>query len=177
MRTTCIAGDCDRPRTGLGLCVKHYGRFVKHGNTSEPFVRRLLFERIAYSADCWEFTGCRDARGYGRIGRDGKTVLAHRAVYELLVGPIPDGLELDHLCRNPPCCNPDHLDPVTHAENVRRGRAGYAPTDRCKYGHDLNDPANVYRHTRGMKGRKCKPCALRRSRETHKHKKEQEHVS
>lgn len=68
---------------------------------------------------CWNWTAARTKLGYGKIS---PRLLAHRAIYELSVGPISDGLELDHLCRNPSCVNPDHLEPVTHAENLRRGR-------------------------------------------------------
>ena len=71
---------------------------------------------------CWEWTGSND-RGYGMFRLDGRTVRAHRWAWETLVGPIPRGLHLDHLCRNPPCVNPDHLEPVTQPENIRRGHA------------------------------------------------------
>ena len=69
---------------------------------------------------CWIWEAAK-VRGYGAIRVKGRTTYAHRFAYEQLVGPIPDGLELDHLCRIPACCNPAHLEPVTHAENVRRG--------------------------------------------------------
>ena len=61
--------------------------------------------------------------GYGRAHHKGRTVTVHRAVYEELVGPIPEGLQLDHLCRNRACYNPAHLEPVTQTENIRRGFA------------------------------------------------------
>jgi len=76
---------------------------------------------------CWEWTACRDRCGYGRFSigsrRDGnrRLVQAHRFVYETLIGPIPGGLESDHLCRNYPCVNAAHLEPVTHTLNVQRG--------------------------------------------------------
>lgn len=69
---------------------------------------------------CWLYTGPKGAKGYGRIMIDRQNRLAHRHFYEQLVGPIPEGLQLDHLCRNTSCVNPDHLEPVTPIENIRR---------------------------------------------------------
>lgn len=71
--------------------------------------------------DCWVFTGS-TIKGYGHIGSTGKVVIAHRLAWEQRYGQVPDGLELDHLCRVRPCCNPDHLEPVTTYENIRRSR-------------------------------------------------------
>lgn len=71
---------------------------------------------------CWVWNGAKSPLGYGRVSRDGRWQEAHRVVYEDLRGPIPKGLSLDHLCRNPSCVNPDHLEPVTHRENLRRGK-------------------------------------------------------
>ena len=138
--------------------------------TQATYEKRLL-ERVDRSdpEGCWPWTRYLQ-RGYGIIQRpDGKRVPAHRAVYELLVGPIPDGLTLDHLCRNPPCCNPDHLEPVTQAENNRRG-VGWAGENarktHCKRGHEFT-PENTYTY-RGM--RSCRLCArikAKRYRERH----------
>lgn len=72
---------------------------------------------------CWTHTGYVMPNGYGQVRVAGKTMLVHRAAYEILVGPIPAGLDLDHLCRNRACYNPDHLEPVTRKENLRRGFA------------------------------------------------------
>jgi HNH endonuclease len=69
---------------------------------------------------CWLWTAATNY-GYGVFRIDRRSIYAHRYAYELLVGPIPDGLQLDHLCRVPPCVNPTHLEPVTHRENILRG--------------------------------------------------------
>ena len=71
------------------------------------------------STGCWEWTGHVNNAGYGRVKND----YAHRLAYEMFVGPIPDGADLDHLCRRRSCVNPAHLEPVTRSENVRRGYA------------------------------------------------------
>jgi hypothetical protein len=115
------------------------------GGSRDPTVGglRLLIDRLRAKLvtvdDCWEFAGCRIDGGYGRIrDDDGRLMLAHVAMYEAIVGPVPGGLELDHLCRNPPCCRPDHLEPVTHAENVRRGESltnTNAAKEACPKGH------------------------------------------
>ncbi len=71
---------------------------------------------------CWIWQGAKISTGYGHLRVQGKNVLSHRYMYEKVKGEIPGGLELDHLCRNPLCMNPQHLEPVTHAENCRRGK-------------------------------------------------------
>jgi hypothetical protein len=77
-------------------------------------------------------------------------------VYELLVGPIPAGLVIDHLCRVPSCMNPAHLEPVTNAENIRRGYAARGLLTHCSKGHELT-PESTYARDRGY--RRCKQCA------------------
>lgn len=80
---------------------------------------------------CWLWQGEMNRNGYGRVWVNGKRLMAHRVVYESLRGPIGEGLLLDHLCRNRACCNPDHLEPVTHRENTLRGEARlFQPTTR-----------------------------------------------
>lgn len=73
--------------------------------------------------DCWIWQGELNRNGYGTIRIKGRRKMVHRIVYEALVGPIPPGEILDHLCRNRPCCNPKHVEPVSHGENTRRGLA------------------------------------------------------
>ena len=121
---------------------------------------------------CWVWTASR-TKGYGMI-RSGRTnAYAHRVAYELSVGPIPEGLHLDHRCRRPHCVNPAHLEPVTNAENVRRGNAGLlqARKTHCKQGHPFEGD-NLIIRADGT-GRACREChrvwsaefALRRKRE------------
>ena len=110
---------------------------------------------------CWIWRGRTTPQGYGAHGR----TVAHRHVYESSVGQIPDGLELDHLCRVKLCVNPDHLEPVTHAENVRRGTAGAVNRSRmmarthCTNGHPFEDHASL-----APGYRRCLVCARANSR-------------
>jgi hypothetical protein len=82
---------------------------------------------------CWVWTGYKNSKGYGQLSHHRVVYRAHRWFYELLVGEIPEGLELDHLCQNRACVNPDHLEPVTHLVNV--GRGSRASQLLCKRGH------------------------------------------
>lgn len=126
--------------------------------------------------ECWPWIAILDRRGYGRFHLmvDGKrrTTHAHRVAYQLLIGPIPEGLTLDHLCRNPRCVNPAHLQPVTHRENCRRGIAGQVNATRlrakthCANGHLLDEANTYWRPSRGRDGRPYRDCrACRRNRE------------
>lgn len=118
-----------------------------------------IASKIAADADgCWVWTKCCDQDGYGLVWFDGQMRRAHRIIYEILVGPIPDGLDIDHLCRVRACVNPDHMEPVAHGENIRRGLLGYALRTLCKSGrHDITDPANVYTEP-STGNRKCRTC-------------------
>lgn len=105
-----------------------------------------VWKRITKTDSCWLWTGSR-TDGYGNMKHQGRGVLVHRVIYELLVGPIPGGLQLDHLCRVRNCVNPAHLEPVTPSENVRRGiapAAANAAKTHCPRGHEY-DEANTYR--------------------------------
>lgn len=108
-------------------------------------------------AECMEWAGSRLSSGYGTVTVNGRTVMAHRVAYETHVGPIPEGLEIDHLCHNRGCVNPDHLEPVTHRENIRRmlGLFGQrARADACQRGHAYADHGTVDVDGR----RRCRTC-------------------
>lgn len=109
-------------------------------------------DRSGGAASCWTWLGKVSPAGYGRGGRFVGERVPHRAAYRLLVGPIPDGLTIDHLCRNTRCVNPAHLEPVTLAENIRRAAA---TKTHCPSGHPYDD-ANTYR-TRSNH-RACRTC-------------------
>ena len=97
-----------------------------HTGSAVPLDTRLLRRRHVTEAGCWEYLGARTPRGYGNITvgsiLDGtrRVRKVHAVAYELWVGDVPEGLELDHLCRNSSCFNPAHLEPVTHRVNLRR---------------------------------------------------------
>src|SRR4051812_22635773 len=84
-------------------------------------VARLKRTSIKFSGECWIWTKSKTWNGYGLAAFEGKTTTAHRVLYQLIKGPIPAGLDLDHKCRNRLCVNPDHLEPVTRRENLHRG--------------------------------------------------------
>ena len=107
---------------------------------------------------CMSWTGSLNHGGYALMILWGRNMPAHRIAYEIAKGPIPDGLVLDHLCRNRACCNPDHLEPVTYRENTLRGDtvpAAHARKTRCSDGHELT-PDNTGSDARGA--RFCKAC-------------------
>lgn len=109
----------------------------------------------------WLMGGC---LGYGRIRMGGVQIGAHRISYEAFIGPIPDGLEIDHLCRVRSCVNPAHLEPVTQAVNTARGNsptAIWARESRCKRGHPLAGD-NIARNAGGR--RLCRTCRNARDR-------------
>jgi hypothetical protein len=119
----------------------------------DPLVRlpQRLGRKIEVAANgCWLWTGTKYPDGYGMVyvlgsGRDRRLYTrAHRVVYEALVGPIPEGLELDYVaergCTSKACVNPAHLEPVTHLENVQRHYATRPPRTRCEKDHDLTQP-------------------------------------
>lgn len=135
-----------------------------------------LNSKLSYSADlfnetpCWLWSGFKDENGYGRVWFGTKGIRTHRLSYELNIGPIPEGLVIDHLCRNRACCNPAHLEPVTNEENVRRGVVGKATRERqlakthCPQGHEYSEE-NTYRQPSAPKIRYCRTCRKQRDKD------------
>jgi hypothetical protein len=117
-------------------------------------------------AGCWIYPGYRTAQGYGQAWHKGHREYAHRAIYEIMIGPIPEGYELDHfVCDNGPggCCNPFHCRPVTHRENMLRSNgmaARNAAITHCRRGHKYS-PENTYISREGQ--RRCVQCNRDRS--------------
>ncbi len=105
---------------------------------------------------CWNWIGSKHPRGYGQLRWKGKKALAHRVVYELLRGPIEE-TDLDHLCRNTSCVNPDHLEPVSHQQNMARGIR--ATRSHCAKGHDYD---GLYTSSGHRRCRQCNREAQRR---------------
>lgn len=124
---------------------------------------RRLWVRIDTAGPCWEWAGCH-VDGYGKVSTGGRTWRIHRLVWTLLVGPVPDNLVLDHLCRNRGCCNPDHLEPVEQRQNLLRAptvTAMWAARTHCESGHEYT-PKNTRIEPDGA--RRCRTCRRDRAR-------------
>lgn len=148
------------------------------GYVRRPAYRRFLEKTAPAANGCIEWTGGLNGVGYGQFYRGKKhagdtgKIYAHRWSYEFFVGPIPEGLHLDHLCRNPKCVNPEHLEPVTCRENLLRGTgvsARHAVKTHCPAGHPYAGD-NLYRHpTKGQ--RYCRTCVRIRAQDKRDRKK------
>lgn len=121
-----------------------------------------FWEKVVITDDCWTWTAFKDRHGYGRVSLvtpAGKiTRFAHRIAYQEVRHELPDD-ELDHLCRNTSCVRPAHLEPVSHSENVRRGRSGahWRAKTHCPAGHAYT-PENTYRLPSRPNARYCRAC-------------------
>lgn len=126
-------------------------------------IKETRVDGVEVAGDCWLWQGARDKQtGYGRVCVPGqkRSGYAHRVVYEILVGPIEDGLHIDHLCRQRACCNPDHLEPVTCRVNVQRGAR--ATRTHCKQGHPFSgDNLRTWTDSRGYERRVCRECSAK----------------
>lgn len=169
MKRLCEVGDCERTATHGRWCGKHYQRWKAHGDplkTLRSVTHGTELERFWAKVDkqpgadsCWLWKASTKKAGHGQFRAGGTMVLAHKYLWELENGPVPDGLELDHTCRVPRCVRPSHLEPVTHRVNVLRG-IGISRTNadktRCPAGHRYDE--------RARKGRSCRQCRLERKR-------------
>lgn len=167
-------------------CQTCYGRFRRQAKRAGTFTLLVVHgasnEKLAEQSEsgpggCVLYTGCLTRQGYGQIRVNGTQMLAHRAIYKLAVGPIPDGMELDHTCHNQDpscmggdtcvhrrCINVEHLEPVTGAENTRRGKswAINGTKTHCPQGHPYDEE-----NTHVWNGRRyCRACnrAIKKSR-------------
>jgi hypothetical protein len=153
-----------------------YGRPQKNGTKRQYFPSRCpecrytrppesvqqlqdrFWPKVDQTDSCWVWQGSYTNQGYGTIRTNRKANLAHRLAYIWCVGPIPDGLTIDHLCRNRGCVRPDHLEPVTAAENVQRGaKSRWSP--KCPHGHLRSDHEVTSRSGK----KRCKTCERERS--------------
>jgi hypothetical protein len=163
----CRVDGCERPVWARGWCGTHYRRWSKYGDPNRG--RLTIIDRLPDKVevgDCWLWTGHRAANGYGVTSVEHRPTGAHRAIWEALVGPIPDGMELDHRCRVRHCVNPDHLEPVTPAENVRRSESVFGRNARktmCPQGHAYAGD-NIVMEQGSRICRTCKLAKLQRMR-------------
>lgn len=128
-----------------------------------------FWKKVTITKTCWIWSGGKNNKGYGSFCINGKSCFAHRYSYEQIKGKIPDGLTIDHLCRNPSCVNPAHLEPVSNRENTLRGNGASAVNARkvvCKRGHPFDRLKN------GEYGleRDCTKCRLILQRRWRKNK-------
>lgn len=158
----CNVAACLEQHYAHGYCRSHYDRRRRRGDATAPPIPGLVerfWSKVDRSGECWVWTAGKSGGGYGSFTVNGKSAQAHRFAYELLVGPIPGGLVLDHLCRNRACVRADHLDPVTERENLLRGVGAAARNARkthCHKGHEFT-PENTYVYA-ASGFRMCRAC-------------------
>ncbi len=144
--------------------IRRYGMLFHYSD----FPRFWSKVGIGAPDECWLWTGSTASKGYGLFWHKGRSVRVHRLAYELMVGPIPEGLTLDHLCRVRHCVNPKHLEPVTGKINILRGEGAPAYNARkthCLRGHPFNE-TNIYRPPARPKTRECFECKNSRNKIT-----------
>lgn len=156
----CSVDGCEKRILARGWCQRHYGKWRRHGDPlyvpqREKSPHTRFWEKVEEQGECWVWVAGKDWDGYGIFSVGYSSPRAHRYAYEQLVGPVPAGLELDHLCRNRACVNPAHLDPVTSRVNTLRGESPpsvNAVRVECINGHPLSAD------------RKCPTCAAHSTR-------------
>ncbi len=159
MKRTCSIEECGKPHHAHGWCLQHYCLDRRPRRDIAKRAAERFWRKVEKTNSCWLWTGACDSDGYGKVRRDNHWLKAHRYAYELLVGPIPEELPLDHVrargCLNRHCVNPAHLEPVTLGENLRRSHAYRPPRSHCKQGHPF-DLLNTYVKPNGK--RQCREC-------------------
>ena len=131
MTATCKHPGCDRPSYRIGYCTAHRSRFMRGRDMDAPLrgtvpVETLFWQKVAKGPDCWEWTAAKNADGYGSFWHNGAMVGAHRLSYAWEHGPIPDGMQVDHTCLNPPCVNPSHMRLATYLINGQNRKGAYS---------------------------------------------------
>lgn len=163
----CTAPGCQKPAYAESrYCCMHRGRLAVHGSLdlpARPTDEERFWSKVDKTGPCWLWLAGKDRSGYGAFRYQGRQIGAHRFAYERLVGPIPEGTELDHVkargCTNRHCVNPDHLEPVTSRVNTLRGDGPSAVAARqteCAHGHPFT-PENT-RFSRKPNGRMMRYC-------------------
>jgi hypothetical protein len=173
-KSTCNVDDCDRPAETRGMCGMHYKRARRGAPLQAPPLNEapeIRFWRKVDrrgSSECWPWLADKHGPGYGKFKVGGRRVLAHRFAYELVVGPIPEGFEIDHVrargCIQTDCVNPAHLEAVTPRVNNHRSTspaAVNAAKTQCPRGHAYD---RFYVWPNGRRGRVCSTCQLEAQR-------------
>lgn len=183
-RPPCSVPDCQFPSRHRGWCVNHYARWRRYGDPEgitncsplwTPEERFVKLHEVGDPEDCWEWQGPISSPGYAVLNLGKRHVpegvrpwvYAHRYSWEFYMGPIPEGLQVDHVCFNKRCVNPNHLDPVTPRENTRRAKhlalatqaqnfAHLAFRTHCPNGHELTVENTWYRGD--SKTKRCRTC-------------------
>lgn len=160
----CECGCGNQVRNGKRFVRFHAAKVVNRNSNLKwtlEKVTEVFWTRVRKTETCWIWEGYKDANGYGKASWNGRHMWSHRMAFILTRGYEPVGLDLDHLCKNPICCNPDHLDPVTHTVNVQRALL----QTHCKRGHKFTPENSYYRPDRKPEelNKMCRTCLAQRA--------------
>lgn len=144
-------------------------RTLNPPNGDRRILLRLIKHIVVSDNGCWEWSGGKSTDGYGQtfvhVKDKAKTVRAHRLFYEIFCGNIPNGLVIDHVCRNIICVNPEHLEAVTSKENTNRGINHNRIKTHCPIGHEYTDDNTLHqKKSNGYISRKCRRCNIEKSK-------------